>query len=63
MSLIRENILKDNNYTPYCGSNNCYLTWPRTKFDGEQFVCDCGWRSAFEKEFIDIVNKQRNASR
>ena len=27
---------------------------PRTKFNGEQFICrECGWVSEFPKEFID----------
>lgn len=26
---------------------------PRTTFDGRQFFCVCGWRSAFPAEFIN----------
>lgn len=45
-------------YSPYCGSSTCKFM-PRTKFDGEQFVCpDCGWRSAFQADFIKgYINK------
>lgn len=52
MSLIRENLLTRPGYSPYCGSEKCILGMPRTMFDGKQFWCDCGWRSAFDAEFI-----------
>ena len=33
--------------------------WPRTRFNGHQFVCpECGWKSDFEKEFIDEFKKR-----
>lgn len=52
MSLIRENLMSRPGYSPYCGNDTCPLLWPRTKWDGEQFRCNCGWRSAFPAEFI-----------
>ena len=39
-------------YSPYCGAEKCFYTWPRSTFDGKQFTCKCGWRSSFEPEFI-----------
>jgi hypothetical protein len=53
MSIVRDNLMTKEHYTPYCGDNaGCYL--PRTYFDGEQFVCGhCGWKSEFPKNFID----------
>lgn len=53
MSIVRKNLLKDINYRPYCGNENCSKT-PRTFWNGKQFECSCcGWISEFEKEFID----------
>ncbi len=53
MSIVRENLMNKPGYTPYCGNERC-PDMPRTRFDGEQFVCPCcGWRSSFEEEFID----------
>ncbi len=53
MSLIRDNLMNREGYSPYCGNDKCYYHWPRTTFDGEQFKCKCGWRSGFDTEFID----------
>jgi hypothetical protein len=50
MSLVRENLLNRLGYVPYCGRDTCFS---RAQFDGEQFKCRCGWRSAFEPEFIE----------
>lgn len=49
MSQVRENLMSRQGYSPYCGG--CSLM-PRTIFNGEQFECSCGWKSAFEDEFI-----------
>jgi len=52
VSIVRENLILIKGYTPYCG-NKSLCSWPRTFFNGEQFVCkECGWRSRFDKEFI-----------
>lgn len=53
MSIVRNNLMNQKGYSPYCGADACVLTWPRTTFDGQQFQCRCGWRSSFEAEFID----------
>jgi len=51
VSIVRDNLMTQPGYTPYCGGQ-CKIM-PRTVFDGEQFNCPCcGWRSAFEPEFI-----------
>lgn len=52
LSIVRENLMTRRGYTPYCGADPCPYRWPRTRFDGEQFACRCGWRSGFEPEFI-----------
>lgn len=53
-SIVRRNLLHVPHYTPYCAADNppCRLHWPRTHFDGEQFKCDCGYRTAFPADFI-----------
>lgn len=52
MSLVRWNLLERPNYTPYCGNDKCFQGMPRTKFNGKQFECGCGWESGFDEEFI-----------
>lgn len=52
-SIVRKNLMTRPGYTPYCGAGDCRFRMPRTDFDGEQFVCLCGWRSGFEAEFIE----------
>lgn len=52
LSIVRENLLKVRGYTPYCGADKCAWHWPRTRFNGSQFACGCGWVSSFEPEFI-----------
>ena len=52
-TLIRENLMTREGYSPYCGSDNKGCDNPRTKFNGEQFVCPhCGWVSNFASDFI-----------
>lgn len=60
VSVVRRNLLSDPHYTPYCGNENCRHRWPRTTFNGSQFVCRCGWASQFEAEFITQVKAVRN---
>lgn len=52
-SIVRENLLTRPGYTPYCGADKCTHRNPRTAFNGYHFVCACGWRSQFPKEFTD----------
>ena len=61
LSIVRTNLMNEENYTVYCGNSwneqkkkGCDM--PRTKWDAElnQFKCPkCGYVSAFPKEFID----------
>lgn len=70
MSIVRNNLLTIENYTPYCGSEFCLPRnnfpmygerWPRTYFNGDQFCCfKCGWKSEFEKEFIEKYKQKWN---
>ena len=60
-TLVRENLMNVAGYSPYCGGNpeRCY--WPRTKFNGEQFVCpNCKWKSSFPPEFIKRYKEKWN---
>lgn len=60
MSIVRNNLMNERNYTGYCGNNwieqkklGCDMT--RTVWDSklEQFVCPkCGWTSKYPREFI-----------
>ena len=68
MSTVRDNLMNEEGYTPYCGSELCAPRtrfsperWPRTKFNGEQFICPkCGWTSNFESAFIVEYKKKWN---
>ncbi len=51
-STVRTNLLTRKGYTPYCGSPTCIHRGPRTKFNGTQFECECGWKSNFPASFI-----------
>lgn len=52
MSLIRDNLMTREGYTPYCGNDSCSHGTPRTHYIQKQFQCGCGWRSGFDIEFI-----------
>ena len=52
MSIVRENLMSRQGYTPYCGNAHA-CSMPRTLWTGEQFKCPCcGWASQFPAEFI-----------
>jgi hypothetical protein len=53
MSIVRENLMKDANYRPYCGNGYCGGMMPRTVWTGSQFKCySCHWISQFPEDFI-----------
>lgn len=52
ISVVRRNLMEQEGYSPYCGNDKCGHVWPRTKFDGDQFRCRCGWVSQFPDDFI-----------
>lgn len=44
MSIIRDNLMTQKGYSPYCGSIGKRCSMPRTTFTGTQFKCnECGW--------------------
>ncbi len=61
MSLVRDNLMSRPHYSPFCGLNaKCSGSWPRTIFINDQFECpSCGWRSEFDKEFIELYKVKR----
>jgi len=51
MSIVRDNMLKDPAYRPYCPHLRCRLH--RTVWNGEQMECpSCGWQSEFSADFV-----------
>lgn len=62
MNIVRTNLMNEPNYTPYCGKDSkCGGMWPRTQFNGKQFVCNaCGWESQFDDEFIKEYKSKWN---
>lgn len=63
LSTVRKNLLTRPNYTPYCGSDLCHHRMPRTRFNGEQFECRCGWVSQYDEEFIEEYKRFRNENK
>ena len=57
-SIVRNNLMTREGYTPYCGSDKCVLGMPRTWWDGQQFKCPCGWVSQFDDKFIAEYKKK-----
>lgn len=57
LSVVRQNLLTQRGYAPYCGNEKCPRHWPRTEYRFGQFECACGWRSEFEPTFIEKVQK------
>jgi hypothetical protein len=52
MSIVRDNLMNDPCYSPYCGNEKCSMM-PRTFWYGAQFKCVwCGWLSSFPDDFI-----------
>lgn len=63
MSVVRENLLKDPNYAPFCVLPTC-SSKGRMHWTGRQFRCRvCGNTTDFEAEFIDRVIAFRESTR
>lgn len=64
MSIVRDNLMKEEGYTGYCGNDKkCPGRWPRTIFSWgiKQFKCPaCGWVSGFDSDFIASYIKKWN---
>lgn len=67
-SIVRDNLMKDVNYRPYCGNNTVYnklggCSNPKTYWDNksEQFRCpQCMWISEFPEDFIKRYKEKHN---
>lgn len=60
-SIVRQNLMDNKNYRPYCGDEHpsCYM--PRTEWTGKQFICpNCKWISKFPDEFIERYKAKHN---
>lgn len=54
LTVVRENLMNESGYTPYCGQG-CRIM-PRTVWNPNknQFSCPCcGWTSSFPRDFIE----------
>ncbi|PMQ10340.1 hypothetical protein PseAD21_16990 [Pseudomonas sp. AD21] len=51
MSHIEQNLLTKPGYSPYCGADAC-MVWARTRWNGSQFQCQCGWTTWLCADFI-----------
>lgn len=54
-TIVRENLMTQKGYSPYCGADDCDHSNPRTVYSRQihQFRCICGWVSQFPKDFIE----------
>lgn len=60
-SVVRENLMNEPGYTPYCGA--MCREMPRTRWDAakQQFTCPyCGWTSQFPYDFIMRYRRKWN---
>jgi hypothetical protein len=62
LNIVRNNLMTDEGYTPYCGRDaKCSGRWPRMVFTGKQFKCpSCGWETQYEPEFIKAYLEKWN---
>lgn len=61
-TIVRENLMNEKGYTPYCGSHvPICCSNPRTFFQHDQFHCpECGWTSQFPSYFIERYKQKWN---
>lgn len=62
LSIVRENLMTEPNYTGYCGNMKCRVM-SRTKWisDLNQFKCSfCGWISKYPEDFIKRYKEKWN---
>lgn len=60
ITIVRENLMNNKNYSSYCGAVSCIYRMPRTLWNGEQFECKCGWKSSFPEDFISRYKEKHN---
>ena len=59
-SVVRNNLMREKHYTPYCGAESCTYGGPRSRWVQGQFMCPCGWTSDFDADFIKEYRKKWN---
>ncbi len=61
-STVRENLMTQKDYRPYCGNCFCKFNNPRTSWlmNLNQFGCGCGWVSEFPIDFITRYKEKWN---
>lgn len=59
-TIIQGNMMREKSYSPYCGNDHCKYRGPRTKFNGNQMECSCGWKSSFDNGFIKEYKEKHN---
>lgn len=53
MSIVRDNLMNIEGYTPYCGNSDC-MQLKRTRYkDGQFHATCCHWVSDFPEDFIE----------
>ena len=59
-TIVRDNLMTQKDYSPYCGNDICKYCMPRTRWhsEKEQFICNCGWVSEFPLDFIERYKKK-----
>ena len=55
-SIVRNNLMKRPGYAPYCGETRCFS---RTRWNGAQFRCGCGYRTEFPETFLALYRARR----
>lgn len=63
LTIVRQNLMTKEGYHGYCGAmEKCTKGMPRTKWDAQigQFVCGCGWVSAYPDDFIKRYRERWN---
>lgn len=53
-TIVRENLMTQKGYMPYCGADHCKYRNPRVGYNHQlkQFECICGWISKYPEDFI-----------
>jgi len=63
ISIVRQNLMDDVRYRPYCGNNHHSCYNPRTEYRSvdSQFICPhCKWISEFPEDFINRYKQKHN---
>ncbi len=61
-TIVRQNLIENKDYLPYCGNNLYKCTNPRTVKTGLLILkCpECGWESEFPEDFVKRYKEKHN---